>query len=495
MERNLLFKQETFHENDIVLGLFVIILKNKQGGVIMTNIYLLDVNEKPLMPCHDSAFIRHKLKNKEARVVRSHPFTVQLLYEVRNKYKQDITLGVDAGYKHIGFSASTESAELFSAEIEQDCGMVERNKERRMYRRIRRNRLRYRKPRFNNRRSTKKAGWIAPSLRRKRDTHLRFMMMLKSIMPITKITVEIGLFDPALMKATAQGRTLSGIDYQHGEAEGFENMKTYIRYRDNYTCQNPDCACHKMKRADKDKLRLFVHHIGYWKHDRTNRPSNLITLCELSHTSENHQPGGILYRWKPKIKGLKETAFMNIVRKEIVESLKIIYPDVEVRYTYGYKTNMTRNDWHIEKSHHDDAFCIAGNHSTRRARTLYFRQHRRNNRSLEIFYDAKYIDARDGKVKTGKTLFCGRTTRNRNFCIENLHRYRKQKVKRGRRSIRRQHYMYQPNDIILYDGKKYRVKGIQNKGAYIKIENNAETKVINTKKVASFQYQRGIYIN
>ena len=56
----------------------------------MTNIYLLDVNGKPLMPCHDGAFIRHKLKNKEARVVRSYPFTVQLLYEVRNKYKQDI---------------------------------------------------------------------------------------------------------------------------------------------------------------------------------------------------------------------------------------------------------------------------------------------------------------------------------------------------------------------------------------------------------------------
>lgn len=102
------------------------------------NIYLIDMNGNPLMPCRSSAFIRCKLKSKEARVVRRKPFTVQLLYPVRNCYKQDITLGVDAGYRYIGFSASTEKAELFSAELEQDCGMVERNKERRMYRRQRR---------------------------------------------------------------------------------------------------------------------------------------------------------------------------------------------------------------------------------------------------------------------------------------------------------------------------------------------------------------------
>ena len=461
----------------------------------MTNVYLLDVNGRPLMPCHDGAFIRHKLKSKEARVVRSRPFTVQLLYPVRNSYKQDITLGVDSGYKHIGFSASTQSAELFSAEMEQDCSMVERNKERRMYRRIRRNRLRHRKARFNNRISTKKTGWIAPSLARKRDTHIRFIMMLKSIMPITHMRIEIGLFDPALMKATAEGRTISGTDYQHGEAEGFENMKSYIRYRDNYTCQNPDCRCHKLKEEKRAKLRLFVHHIGFWKQDRSNRPGNLITLCELSHTPENHQPGGVLYGWKPRVKTLRETAFMNTVRKEIVERLKVLCPDIDIRYTYGYRTNMTRQDWHVAKSHHDDAFCIAGNFSTKRADTYYFKQRRINNRSLEIFYDAKYIDSRDKKKKSGKDLFNGRTTRNRNFCKENLHVYRQQKVKKGRRSIRRQHYMYQPNDIVIYDNQKYIVKGTHNAGKSVQIINKNMKKPIDRgpAKIKIHKYNRGIY--
>lgn len=456
----------------------------------MTNIYLLDVNKQPLMPCHNGGFIRTILKQGKAKVVRSHPFTVQLLFKVRNHYTQDITLGVDAGYTHIGFSASTQKQELFSGELEQECGMVERNKERRMYRRQRRSRLRYRKPRFKNRKKTKPEGWIAPSLQRKRDTHLRFIMMLHSIMPIHHINVEIGLFDPTLMKATMEGHDLNGTGYQHGEAEGFENMKSYIRYRDNYTCQNPDCACHKMKKG-KDKLRLFVHHIGYWKNDRTNRPSNLITLCELSHTQENHQEGGLLYGMKPKYKPLKETAFMNIVNKEIVDALKIIYADTEIRYTYGYRTNMTRNEWKIAKTHHDDAFCIAGNFSIIRCPTLYFKQKRRNNRSLEIFYDAKYTDKRDGKKKTGKDLYSGRTTRNRNYVKENLHQYRACKVSKGKRNIRCNHYAYQPCDVVLYEGKKYLIKGSHCKGTRLMLDNQ---KSVSVKKIQIQKYSGGIYL-
>lgn len=453
------------------------------------NIYLIDMNENPLMPCRSSAFIRCKLKSKEARVVRRKPFTVQLLYPVRNCYKQDITLGVDAGYRYIGFSASTEKAELFSAELEQDCGMVERNKERRMYRRQRRSRLRYRKARFDNRISTKKAGWTAPSLQRKRDTHLRFIMMLKSIMPVTKTVIEIGLFDPALMKATAEGREIEGADYQHGEAEGFENMKSYIRYRDSYTCQNPDCRCHKMNPKDREKLRLFVHHIGYWKKDRSNRPANLVTLCELSHTAENHQESGLLYGWKPKVKSLRETAFMNIIRKEIVERLKLIYPDMDVRYTYGYRTNMTRKEWCIEKTHHGDAFCIAGNYSLKRAETLYFTQHRRNNRSLEKFYDAKYLDSRDGKRKSGKELFNGRTARNKNFCGENQHQYRSQKLSKGKRAVRKQHYMYQPNNMVWYENRKHRIKGTHCNGTRVILDSG---KSVSVKNVAIAVYNQGV---
>ena len=457
----------------------------------MTTVYILNKNNKPLMPCHNGAFIRKILKDKKAKVVKREPFTIKLLVDVKNNYIQPITLGVDAGYTYIGLSATTPKKELFSAEVKQDCEMVERNKERRMYRRQRRNRLRYRKAKFNNRKKDK--GWLAPSLIRKKDTHLKMINMICSIMPITSIRVEIGLFDPALMKATVEGKTLKNEDYQHGEQEGFENIKSYIRYRDNYTCQNPDCVCHKMKEEDRKKLKLFIHHLGYWKKDRSNRPSNLITLCELSHTQENHQTGHLLYGWKPKLKSLKEPAFMNIVRKEIVEELKILYPNKDIHYCYGYTTNITRNAWGVPKSHHDDAFCITKIKSKQRADMIYyFNQHKRNNRSLEIFYDAKYIDARDDKKKSGKELFNGRTTRNKNFNTENLHQYRKEKISKGKRSIRRSHYPYQPNDVVWLENKRYKIKGTHCNGIRVILDNK---KSVSIKKIQIAHYNAGIYLD
>ena len=53
--------------------------------------------------------------------------------------------------------------------------------------------------------------------------------------------------------------------------------------------------------------------------------------------------------------------------------------------------------------------------------------------------------------------------------------------------------MYQPNDIVVHENSKYTVKGVQNRGAYIKICNASETKVVSIRKVNPFRYKRGIY--
>ncbi|MGB4262341.1 MAG: RRXRR domain-containing protein, partial [Fervidobacterium sp.] len=55
-------------------------------------------------------------------------------------------------------SAVTEKEELICGKVKLRNDISELLKERRMYRRIRRNRLRYRKPRFDNRISSKKEG-------------------------------------------------------------------------------------------------------------------------------------------------------------------------------------------------------------------------------------------------------------------------------------------------------------------------------------------------
>ena len=113
-------------------------------------VYVQDINGKPLMPTTRHGKVRRLLKDKKAIVVNLCPFTIKLMY-VTSDYKQEIVLGVDAGTKHVGLSATTKSKELYSSEVILRNDIVDLLSTRRESRKVRRNRLRYRKPRFDNR--------------------------------------------------------------------------------------------------------------------------------------------------------------------------------------------------------------------------------------------------------------------------------------------------------------------------------------------------------
>ena len=113
-------------------------------------VYVLNKYGKPLMPCSPCK-ARKLLRQGKAKVKRTEPFIIQLLYGSTG-YKQPIILGIDAGSKHIGVSASTAKQELYAADVEIRNDIVEKLSTRRQNRRTRRNRkTRYRKPRFQNR--------------------------------------------------------------------------------------------------------------------------------------------------------------------------------------------------------------------------------------------------------------------------------------------------------------------------------------------------------
>ncbi|MBF0226069.1 MAG: HNH endonuclease [Desulfobacterales bacterium] len=434
-------------------------------------IYVLGKNGKPLMPTKRHGKVRHLLKSGKAKIISVKPFTIQLLYET-TEYTQPIILGIDAGYQNIGFSAVSEKKEFIAGECKLIDGQVERNKERIMYRRNRRNRLRHRKPKFDNRR--KKEGWFAPSIQHKLDSHRRLIEKLKKILPITQIIVEVAAFDIQLIK----NPNISGIEYQHGEQTGYWNLREYIMHRDNHECQNPNCN----NRA-KEKV-LEIHHIGFWKEDRTDRPANLITLCTKCHIPRNHQKNGFLYGWKPKLKNFRPETFMSIVRWKMVNALKC-------QHTYGHITKSKRIALKLSKSHVNDAFVIANGTTQNRIESLNITQVRRNNRSLEKFYDAKYIDIRSGNAVKGKDLDCGRRVRNK--CSEknapNLKIFRGEKIYSGHRSIRKQRYSFQPSDIAVFEGSKYEVAGIQNIGSYIKLKKLP--KPVKIDRVKIYRYGKG----
>lgn len=228
---------------------------------------------------------------------------------------------------------------------------------------------------------------------------------------------------------------------------------------------------------------MQVHHIGFWKEDRSDRPGNLITLCDKCHTPKNHKKNGFLYGWLPKVKSFKDATFMSTVRWRLKNTLKC-------EHTYGYDTKSKRIALKLEKTHYNDAFCIAGGSEQQRVEPIIFEQIRRNNRSLEKFYDAKYIDIRSNEKVSGQDLFNGRRTRNKNLNSENLHKYRGEKVSKGKRTIRKERYFYQPNDLVKYQDKIYTVKGTHNKGTRVILKEN--NKSIKVSELTPYKFKKGL---
>ena len=313
-------------------------------------VYVLNSNGQPLMPSKRCGKIRRLLKEGKAIVVKRCPFTIRLLYDTTG-YTQDITLGVDAGSKVIGLSATTEKEELYAAEVELRSDITELLSTRRELRRSRRNRkTRYRKARFDNRTHSKHKGWLAPSIEAKIGAHIKAVADLHKILPITKIVVETASFDTQMLRAKELGKPLpEGADYQQGEQLYFWNVREYVLFRDGHICQ-----CCKGK--SKDKI-LNVHHIESRKVGG-DAPNNLITLCETCHKAY-HQGKIKLPEGAKRGQKYSDAAFMSIMRWTFYERLKQIYPDV--RTTFGYITKNIRIKNSLPKEHYVDARCISEN--------------------------------------------------------------------------------------------------------------------------------------
>src|SRR5690349_5787533 len=78
-------------------------------------VYVLNGHGQPSMPCQPRK-ARLLLRSGKAKVVRMAPFTIQLLYG-SSGYKQEVSLGVDAGTQHIGVCATAKKDVLFEAEV------------------------------------------------------------------------------------------------------------------------------------------------------------------------------------------------------------------------------------------------------------------------------------------------------------------------------------------------------------------------------------------
>ncbi|EGL98191.1 RNA-guided endonuclease IscB [Ligilactobacillus salivarius] len=435
-------------------------------------IYVVDSNGTPLMPTSRLGMVRRWLKTGQAKWYGNSRNTIQFVRPVTTN-TQDLTLGVDAGF-HLGLSVVGNNREYYVSESLRKSEK-DRITSRRESRRTRRNRLRYRKARFDNRRH--KDGWLAPSIQHRLDFTIKEIKRLYTFLPITNLVVEVTPFDNQKLL----NPNIKGWQYQKGKMYGFKTIKDYLLARDNYR----DALDGKQYPASQ----LRVHHLVQRKDGGSNQPDNLVLLSDINHNQANHNNGILakLRENRQKMLDYRGAYFMSILAARLSD-----YFD-EYTTTQGYLTANLRQKYEIEKSHLNDAFVIAGGTDTTfRTNNIYSRQKlRNNNRVLQLFYDAKYIDSRDGKQKAGKELSSGRTRRSRELNYTNLRQFRKEKVKKGRVSIRRNHYQLRPHDVVLNTktNRIERVKSVISRGKSVILQSGKSSTV---KNIVSLYHVNGM---
>ena len=331
---------------------------------IIMRVFVKNMRGQALMPCSQRK-ARLLLKQKKAKIVDYKPFTIQLCYAT-GEAKQEVTIGIDEGARHIGIAIISQDNVLVKGEVELRQDVHSLLLTRAQYRRGRRYRKnRYRKARFLNRK--KPEGWLPPSIRAKMNANFAWIDKFCSLVPNPKLRIEVGKFDTAKMINS----DIQGVDYQHGQTYGYYDVRYYVFARDEYTCQ----VCKK-----KGKI-LHTHHIVYRSEGGTDRADNLITVCSDCHTSKNHKQGGILWKWMKEhknVKQYKEPPFMNTLRIRTFKK----YPNAEI--TYGSKTSPRRKELGLEKTHYNDAIAITGVKSIKEnPNSVFFvKQFRKKKRSL-----------------------------------------------------------------------------------------------------------------
>ena len=307
-------------------------------------VFVLNKNKKPLNPCHP-AKARKLLKQGKAVVHKKYPFTIRLK-ELKEDDKNDneYRLKIDYGSRYTGFAIIKNNKEVvWLAEIHHKTNIKKKMDDRRAFRRRRRNKnLRYRKPRFNNRK--RKQGWMPPTMQSKIDNIKTWVERLNKLCPLTHISYENAKFDTQLMR----NPEISGKEYQQGTLLGYE-VREYLLEKFKRKCVY----------CGKTDIPLEIEHIIPKSRGGTNRIDNLTIACRNCNQEKGNKTAtefGFPNVQKQALKTLKDAAIVNITRWRVYETL--IDTGLPVECGTGARTKMNRIKLNLPKTHYYDACCV-----------------------------------------------------------------------------------------------------------------------------------------
>ena len=234
---------------------------------------------QPIMPANPA---RARKLLQRGRAVPHHVkglFGIRLLDRTRaQSVVQDVAINIDPGSQTTGIAvvADDENGQrtvLAALEIKHRAFNIKATlTKRRSFRRNRRARLRFRKPRFDNRR--RKQGTLPPSVDSLRADTMRLVNILRRMYPISSIRLERNKFDPQMM----MNPDVKGVEYQRGTLFGWQ-VRAYILERDQGRCT----YC---RRRD---VQLELDHVRP-RATGSDRVDNLVACCRDCNIKKANQP-------------------------------------------------------------------------------------------------------------------------------------------------------------------------------------------------------------
>ena len=244
---------------------------------IQNQVPVIDAEHRPLAPCSPR---RARILVQQSMAHGRHRngvYYLTLHRTIPQEYIQSADLMIDPGKSFTGLAIIRDDQHnnrtiLFCATLRHRNDIQKRMTQRASFRRTRRGRLRFRKPRFSNRRRS--AGWLPPSLRSRLDNTLTWVYRLTGLIAIYDIHVETAQFDAQRLR----NPEVHGIEYQQGPLY-HTTLRAFVIHRDNSTCR----YCGKKARP------VELDHVVPRSLSGPNTPWNLVVACHKCNRRKDNK--------------------------------------------------------------------------------------------------------------------------------------------------------------------------------------------------------------
>lgn len=352
------------------------------------------------MPTTRGGHVRHLLKEQKARVMRTKPFTIQLLYET-DDVVQPLYLGIDPGRTNIGVAVvKTDGTAVFTAHLEtrnkEIPKLMKKRKDSRRARRTngrrcRRQRrakangtiskkcvkqdtaqngsvskrakeigvikrhlpgcekeilcigIKNKEAKFNNR--TRPEGWLTPTANQLLQTHINLVKKIQKFLPISDVVLEINKF--AFMQL--DNPNIQKWQYQQGSLCQKANLEEAVSEMQEHHC----LFC-------KNPIDHY-HHVVPQHKNGSNTIDNIVGLCTKHHDLV-HKDTVWQEKLAKKKTGLNKKYGALSVLNQIIPALTKGLSSLFQKHffvTTGKNTYDYRAAHSVSKDHWLDAYCIA----------------------------------------------------------------------------------------------------------------------------------------